>query len=149
MTRNDTSPLGQSELERLFLSSIPVLRATAKKLSDSFQPGAQRVERNKPMKKLTKEQKAQIANVAAKKDADIDLSEMPEVIDWSGAEVGKYHRPPKKPVTMRLDADVLEWLKSYGEGYQTKANMLLRHAMAETARAAGHTKSTAKKARRA
>jgi uncharacterized protein (DUF4415 family) len=112
------------------------------------------------MKKLTKEQKLQIANVAAKKDADIDLSEMPEVIDWSGAEIGKYYRPPKKPVTMRLDADVLEWLKSYGEGYQTKANMLLRHAMsaadaqkkyaaADTARTAGQVASPAKKVRRA
>jgi hypothetical protein len=40
------------------------------------------------MKKLTKEQKRQIANVAAKKDTDIDLSEMPEVIDWTGAEIG-------------------------------------------------------------
>ena len=110
------------------------------------------------MKKLTKEQKLQIANVAAKKDADIDLSEMPEVIDWTGAEIGKYHRPPKKPVTMRLDADVLEWLKSYGEGYQTKANMLLRHAMmhaeAQKQFAAGDMRAQAstsatKKARRA
>ena len=101
------------------------------------------------MKKLTKEQKLQIAKVAANKDENIDLSEMPEVIDWSGAEMGKYHRPPKKPVTMRLDADVLEWLKSYGEGYQTKANMLLRHAMMQTARAAGQTAGAAKKARRA
>jgi len=73
---------------------------------------------------------------------------MPEVIDWSGAEIGKYQRPPKKPVTMRLDADVLEWLKSYGEGYQTKANMLLRHAMMQTARAAGQS-GASKKARRA
>lgn len=101
------------------------------------------------MKKLTKEQKLQIAKVAAKKDADIDLSEMPEVIDWSGAEIGKFHRPPKKPVTMRLDADVLEWLKSYGEGYQTKVNMLLRHAMMQTAQTAGLTTGAAKKARRA
>ena len=31
-----------------------------------------------------------------------------------------------------LDADVVEWLKSYGPGYQTKANMLLRHAMRST-----------------
>jgi uncharacterized protein (DUF4415 family) len=30
---------------------------------------------------------------------------------------------------MRLDDDVIEWLKSYGRGYQTKANLLLRHAM--------------------
>jgi len=84
------------------------------------------------MNKLTKEQKREIAAVAAKKDEDIDLSEMPEVIDWSDAEVGKFYRPPKRPVTMRLDADVVEWLKSYGPGYQTKANLLLRHAMSST-----------------
>jgi len=81
------------------------------------------------MKKLTRNQKRQIAAVAAKKDADIDLSEMPEVLDWSGAEIGKFYRPPKKPVTMRLDTDIISWLKGYGRGYQTKANILLRHAM--------------------
>jgi uncharacterized protein (DUF4415 family) len=81
------------------------------------------------MKKLTRNQKRQIAAVAAKKDADIDLSEMPEVLDWSGAEIGKFYRPPKKPVTMRLDTDIISWLKGYGRGYQTKANVLLRHAM--------------------
>ena len=58
------------------------------------------------MKKLTRNQKRQIAAVAAKKDADIDLSEMPEVLDWSGAEIGKFYRPPKKPETMRLDTDI-------------------------------------------
>jgi uncharacterized protein (DUF4415 family) len=82
------------------------------------------------MKKLTKDQKKQIAAVAAKKDADIDFSDMPEVLDWSSAEIGKFYRPAKTPVTMRLDEDVLDWLKGYGPGYQTKANMLLRHAMA-------------------
>jgi uncharacterized protein (DUF4415 family) len=81
------------------------------------------------MKKLTRNQKRQIAAVATKKDADIDLSEMPEVLDWSGAEIGKFYRPPKKPVTMRLDTDIISWLKGYGRGYQTKANILLRHAM--------------------
>lgn len=81
------------------------------------------------MKKLTKDQKRQVAIIAAKKDADIDLSEMPEILDWSGAEIGKFARPEKKPVTMRLDTDVVEWLKSYGRGYQTKVNFLLRHAM--------------------
>jgi uncharacterized protein (DUF4415 family) len=81
------------------------------------------------MRKLTKEQKRQIAAIAGKRDADIDLAEMPEVVDWSGAEMGKFYRPPKKPVTMRLDTDVVEWLKSYGRGYQTRVNHLLRHAM--------------------
>ena len=84
------------------------------------------------MRRLTREQQREIAVIAAKRDQEIDLSEMPEVIDWSGAEVGKFYRPPKRPVTMRLDADVVEWLKSYGPGYQTKANMLLRHAMHST-----------------
>ena len=84
------------------------------------------------MRKLTKEQQREIAAIAAKRDAGIDLSEMPEVIDWSKAEVGKFYRPAKRPVTMRLDADVVEWLKSYGPGYQTKANLLLRHAMSST-----------------
>jgi uncharacterized protein (DUF4415 family) len=83
-------------------------------------------------KKLSKQQKREIAAIAAKRDEDIDLSDMPEVLDWSKAEMGKFYHPPKKSVTMRLDADVLEWLKGYGRGYQTRANMLLRHAMAST-----------------
>ena len=81
------------------------------------------------MKRLTKEQKRDIAAIAAKRDADIDLSDMPEITDWSGAVVGMFYRPPKRPVTMRLDEDVVAWLKGFGPGYQTKANLLLRHAM--------------------
>ena len=81
------------------------------------------------MKRLSKEQRKDIAALAAMKDSEIDLTDMPEVLDWSGAEIGRYYRPKKKPVTMRLDEDVVTWLKGYGRGYQTKANMLLRHAM--------------------
>lgn len=89
------------------------------------------------MRKLSREQRRDIAAIAAKRDEDIDLSDMPEVVDWSRAEMGKFYRPPKKSVTMRLDADVLEWLKGYGRGYQTRANMLLRHAMVSTRGKAG------------
>lgn len=81
------------------------------------------------MRKLTREQKRDVRSIAAKKDEDIDLSDAPAVLDWSGAEIGKFYRPVKKPVTMRLDSDVIEWLKADGRGYQTKANRLLRHAM--------------------
>jgi uncharacterized protein (DUF4415 family) len=81
------------------------------------------------MRKLTREQKRQIAAIAVKKDADIDLTDMPEVTDWTGAEMGKFYRPSKRPVTMRLDTVIVEWLKSYGRGYQTRVNHLLRHAM--------------------
>src|SRR5260370_67018 len=87
------------------------------------------------MKKPNKKQKKQIAAIAAKKDADIDLTDMPEVLDWSKAEIGKVYRPAKKPVTIRLDIDIIAWLKSYGRGYRTKTNMLLRHAMKSSVRA--------------
>jgi uncharacterized protein (DUF4415 family) len=84
------------------------------------------------MKKLAAAQKREIAALAAKTDATIDFSEMPEVLDWTGAEVGLFYRPSKRPVTIRLDDDVIDWLKSYGRGYQTRANLLLRHAMKAT-----------------
>jgi len=81
------------------------------------------------MRNLTKLQKRDIRAIAAKKDKDIDFSDAPPVLDWSAAEIGKFYRPAKKPVTMRLDSDVIAWLKAEGRGYQTKANWLLRHAM--------------------
>lgn len=84
------------------------------------------------MRKLSKEQKRDIAAISAMRDEDINLADMPEVLGWSVAEMGKFYRPPKKSVTMRLDQDVLDWLKAYGKGYQTRVNLLLRHAMAST-----------------
>jgi hypothetical protein len=53
------------------------------------------------MKKLTKRQKRDITAIAAKRDKEIDFSDAPPVVDWKGAEIGKFHRPLKKPVTMR------------------------------------------------
>jgi hypothetical protein len=47
-----------------------------------------------PVRKLTKEQKR---DIAAKNDRDIDFSDIPPVRGWSGAEVGKFYRPAKKP----------------------------------------------------
>ena len=56
------------------------------------------------------------------KQKDIDLSDLPEVRDWAGSVVGKFYRPIKKPLTLRVDADVLAWLKSEGKGYQNRIN---------------------------
>ena len=95
------------------------------------------------MRKLNKKQKEQIAVTGAKKDEDIDLTDMPEVLDWSKAEIGKFYRPPKKPVTIHLDTDVISWLKSYGRGYQTKTNMLLRHAMKSSVRGKANERRSA------
>jgi len=105
------------------------MRNKVKKSSASFRPAPQDHTKGKLMKKLTKEQKRQMRAIAAKRDADIDFSDAPQILDWSGAEIGKFYRPLKKPVTMRLDSDVLAWLKTDGRGYQTKANWLLRSAM--------------------
>ena len=54
------------------------------------------------MRKLTKDQKRDVAAIAIKKDSDIDFSDLPPVVDWSGAEVGKFYRPAKRRVTVRL-----------------------------------------------
>src|SRR6266404_7637398 len=96
--------------------------------------------KGKPMRKLTKDQKRDVRAVAAKRDEDIDFSDTPLVLDWSGAEIGKFYRPTKRPVTMRLDSDIIEWLKADGRGYQTKANGLLRHAMLHYTREKGLSK---------
>jgi uncharacterized protein (DUF4415 family) len=92
------------------------------------------------MRKLTKKQKRDIRAIAAKRDEGIDFSDAPAVLDWSGAEIGKFYRPTKKPVTMRLDSDVIAWLKADGRGYQTKTNWLLRHAMLHDTREKGLSK---------
>src|ERR1700756_5887190 len=105
------------------------MRNKVKKSFVSFRLGLLSRMKGELMRKLTKEQKRDIRVIAAKRDADIDFSDAPPVLDWSGAEIGKFYRPKKKPVTMRLDSDVIAWLKADGRGYQTKANWLLRHAM--------------------
>src|SRR5271163_4241634 len=63
------------------------------------------------------------------KDAEIDTTDISQTLDWSRAVVGKFYRPIKKPLTIRLDADVLAWLQGQGKGYQTRINALLRRAM--------------------
>lgn len=66
--------------------------------------------------------------LAKMKDKEIDTNDIPELDDdfFKQAEI---KIPPKQSVTMRLDADVLEWFKSQGQGYQTRINKLLRSYM--------------------
>jgi uncharacterized protein (DUF4415 family) len=79
--------------------------------------------------KLTKSQVKELRALSRMKDEDIDLSDIPEKLDWSNAVVGKFYRPVKKSLTIRIDADVLAWVKSQGKGYQTRINSYLREAM--------------------
>jgi len=87
------------------------------------------------MRKVSRKVAKELAALARMPDDKIDLTDAPEVREWRGAVVGKFYRPIKKPVTIRVDADVLAWLKRQGSGYQTRINKLLREAMERNRRA--------------
>ena len=77
----------------------------------------------------TRTRKAELEALAALPEDEIDLSDIPEVRDWSGAKRGLFYRPVKKQLTLRLDADVIAWFKAHargGRGYQTDINRALR-----------------------
>jgi uncharacterized protein (DUF4415 family) len=81
------------------------------------------------MKNNTKGLDRQIKALLQLRDDQIDTSDIPEVTDWSKAVAGKFYRPRKEPITIRLDADIVAWLRAEGPGYQTRINSLLRNAM--------------------
>ena len=75
---------------------------------------------------LSAEQKAELEALAAMPDSEIDTSDTPTVTDWSGAIRGAFYRPIKKPLSLRLDADIVDWFQRQGAGYQTRINAVLR-----------------------
>ena len=83
------------------------------------------------MNKVPDSVRKELAALAAKPEGEIDFSDLPATSrnDWQGAERGKFYRPIKQQLTVRVDADVLEWLKSQGSGYQSRLNDILRNAM--------------------
>jgi len=62
-------------------------------------------------------------------DSEIDFSDAPEVTDFRGAVRGRFYRPVKRSISIRLDADVLAWIQSQGGPYQTRINAILRALM--------------------
>ena len=80
---------------------------------------------------LTEAQKAELKALAAMPDDQIDTSDIPPLTEkfWKNAVRNPFYRPVKKQLTVRLDADVLAWLRSAGRGYHTKLNTILREAM--------------------
>ena len=59
----------------------------------------------------------------------IDYSDIPPLGDAFFAKAKEAWPPVKQQLTIRLDADVLEWLRAHGRGYQTRINYILRAAM--------------------
>ena len=85
---------------------------------------------------LAPKQKRELRYLAALPDRQIDTSDIPELppAAWKDAIRGRFYRPVKQAVSMRLDADVVAWLKKRGKGYQTRANRILRQSMLADAR---------------
>jgi uncharacterized protein (DUF4415 family) len=82
--------------------------------------------------------------VAALPDAAIDTRDMPEAIDWAKGVRGRFYRPVKQQLTLRLDADLIAWFKSNdARGYQTRINRALREYVANLERS--RTPRSAKK----
>ena len=85
-------------------------------------------------KPLTAEQRADLEAVAALPDDEINTADLPEQADWGGAKRGMFYRPIKKQITLRIDADLIEWFRQHSTsdtGYQTRINEALREYVAQ------------------
>jgi uncharacterized protein (DUF4415 family) len=71
----------------------------------------------------------ELAALAAMPDAAIETSDLPERDGWDQGERGRFWRPVKRSVTIRLDADVLDWFRRREPKYQTAINRVLRAHM--------------------
>ena len=80
---------------------------------------------------MTPARKRRLTKLAKQLDNEIDYSDSPQLTEefWRNAVRNPFYRPVKKQITLRLDADVIDWLRRQGEGYQTRANALLRDIM--------------------
>ena len=80
---------------------------------------------------LSDEQKVRLEALAKRPDSEIDCSDIPELDEnfWKNAVQNPFYKPTKQVTTVRIDSDVMQWLKAQGKGYQTRMNKILREAM--------------------
>jgi uncharacterized protein (DUF4415 family) len=79
---------------------------------------------------LTAKERKSLLKLAARPDSEINFSDIPEIKELPpDYMIGRFYRPKKETISIRLDADVLAWLKQSGEGYQTRINTYLRQLM--------------------
>ena len=86
-------------------------------------------------RKLTKAEREAVERAKTLPDDRIDLTDpdAPEHLDWSQARRGAFYRPVKQQLTLRIDADVLDWFRRHprGRGYQSHINAALRAYVAK------------------
>ena len=80
---------------------------------------------------LAEERKTELKGLAAMPDSAIDYSDIPPLTQefWQSAVPNPFYKPIKTHASLRIDSDVMAWLKSQGKGYQTRINAILREAM--------------------
>jgi uncharacterized protein (DUF4415 family) len=80
---------------------------------------------------LTAEQRSELNALRAMPDSEIDYGDIPPLQEdfWKEAARNPFYRPTKTSTTVRIDSDVLHWLRSHGKGYQSRINAILRREM--------------------
>lgn len=80
---------------------------------------------------MTQTRKRKLSQLVSRPDSEIDFSDIPPLKEsfWRNAVRNPFYRPVKQQLTVRLDSDVVAWLRQQGKGYQTRLNKVLREAM--------------------
>ncbi len=83
---------------------------------------------------LTDKEKHELDYLSQLEDDQINVEDIPEMLDWSGAQRGVFYKPVKQQITLRLDADIIHWFRARmrgRRGYQTDINQALRDYISE------------------
>ncbi len=80
---------------------------------------------------ISEERKAELKALNERPGKDINFSDIPPLDEdfWAKAVRNPFYKPVKIPVSVRIDSDIMAWLKTQGKGYQTRMNAILREAM--------------------
>jgi uncharacterized protein (DUF4415 family) len=81
--------------------------------------------------KISAARQAALKALAARPDSEIDYSDIPPLTEkfWQNAVRNPFYKPTKTSTTVRIDSDVLHWLRNQGKGYQSRINAILRREM--------------------
>ena len=79
-------------------------------------------------RKLTDNQMQQLRALEGREPDTQDIPKAPAA-NWQHAQRGVFWKPRKEAISLRVDRDVLDWLRGQGPGYQTTINRILRERM--------------------
>lgn len=116
----------------------------AKQLSESSRQG-KLLARKRP--RMTADLLKEISALNKMSDDEIDTSDIPERLDWSNAQVGKFYKPIKTQISLRVDADILNWFKEQSNQYSSLMNQALRTYVIASESASKPTRKRKKLAR--